>query len=126
MVDSGKYFEISEGNGRERVYLSCQYMGKDIIVRIYNERAHIGAVAVAEYDHTTKRASTSLISLLGHKDDSVAMQAAHDICKHTERPACVIAGIHLDDITGSEIRQIVSNCSAAVDKLINNITGEGK
>ncbi|MDP2932089.1 MAG: hypothetical protein Q8O05_06315, partial [Chloroflexota bacterium] len=80
--------------------------------------AHIGAVAVAEYDHKEGRASCSLITRLGHKDDAVAQKAAYLISKRTRKPACVIAGIHLDDITRDEIEQIMENAAHLVDEYI--------
>ena len=42
--------ELSKGQGRTKVNLSAYNMGTDLIVCIYNENAHIGAVAVGEYD----------------------------------------------------------------------------
>ncbi|MFC1958763.1 hypothetical protein ACFLV6_02485, partial [Chloroflexota bacterium] len=94
----GKY-ERTKGAGRTKVSLSAYYMGSDPIVCIYNENAHIGAVAVGEYDDKTGRASTSVSTRLGHKDDVIARKTAHLISKYTKRPSCVIAGVHLDDIT---------------------------
>ena len=94
----GKY-ELTRGEGRTKVSLSAHHMGNDLIVFIYNINAHLGAVAVGEYDHHQKRASTSVFTRLGHKDDTIAQKAAYLISKSTKRPACVVAGIHLDNIT---------------------------
>ena len=99
--------EITKGEGRTRVSLSVQGFGGDLVAFIYNENAHIGAVAVGEYDHEQNRASTSVITRLGHKDDVLAQKAAYLISKHTKRPSCVIAGVHLDDITGEEIEKLL-------------------
>ena len=106
--------ELSKGEGRTKVNLSAYYMGGDLVVGIYNENAHIGAVAIAEYDHKSQRVSTSVITRLGHKDDAVAQKAAHIIGKSTKGVACIIAGIHLDDITNAEIDNILENASSLV------------
>ncbi len=115
-------YELTGGGGRTKVSLSAHYMGDGLVVCIHNENAHIGAVAIGEYDHNEKRASTSVITRLGHKDDAVAQSAAHSISKATKRPVCVIAGIHLDDVTEEEINTLVENASIMVGEFIKSIT----
>jgi gallate decarboxylase subunit D len=117
---------LSEGDGRARVSLSTQWIGKDLIVCLFNENGHIGAVAVADYCRAENRASTSVMTRLGHKDDSVAYRAAHDLCKQLQKPVCVIAGIHLDNITSEEISQITQNCDKLVRKFVNSAMGRVK
>jgi gallate decarboxylase subunit D len=106
---------IHEGEGRTQVSLSTHWIGEDLIVFIFNEAGHIGAVAVADYCDKKDRASTSVITRFGHKEDSIASLTAYTICKTLKKPVCAIAGIHLDTITGNEIAQIIQNC----DKLAN-------
>jgi gallate decarboxylase subunit D len=105
---------LIKGSGRTGVHLWAAQFGEDLIVKIYNENAHLGAVGVSEFDSRSDRCSTSVVTLLGHKDDGIASAAASLICKTTRRNTCVIAGIHLDDITGSEIKKIVANANALV------------
>jgi gallate decarboxylase subunit D len=112
-----KQLLLSEGKGRTKVNLSAQLIGKDLIVCLFNKQGHLGAVAVADFSHSEKRASTSVITRLGHKDDSIAYYAAYKLCKRLRKPVCVIAGIHLDSITEDEIIQISQNCDALVDKI---------
>jgi hypothetical protein len=92
-------------------------VGCDLVVCIYNENAHIGAVALGEYDHKEKRASCSVITRLGHKDDAVAQEAAHSISKRTKRAVCVVAGIHLNKITAIEIDGILENARSLLAQL---------
>ena len=110
--------EINKGEGRTRISLRAQGFGGDLIVSIYNENAHIGAVAVGEYDLRENRASTSVITRLGHKDDMIAQKAAYLISKQTKRPSCVIAGIHLDNITEEEIQKLLENADSLVKDLL--------
>ncbi len=112
--------ELIEGKGRTRVTLRTDSMGSDLIVYIYNENAHIGALAVGDYDHEHQRASVSVITRLGHKDDAIAQKAAHSISKSTRKPVCVIAGVHLDDVTPEEIDEILINAGSAVEQLIRS------
>lgn len=118
-------FRLVRGEGRTKVIMEGQRMGHDLIVRLYNENAHLGAVAVGEYDEASGRASTSVITLLGHKDDVVAQKAAHELAKATMRPVCVIAGIHVDNITDAEIDAILGNCTSLIDDYRKHISGVG-
>ncbi|MFC1872985.1 hypothetical protein ACFLYV_04670 [Chloroflexota bacterium] len=115
------------GRGNTRVSLSAGNLGSDHFVFVYNENTHIGAVAIAEYDATHKRASTSVISALGHKDDSVAYQAAHDVCKASRRTASATAGIHKNNANENEIMRLVKNANALIDNYCQHLLeGESK
>ena len=111
-----KIKEITTGQGRLKVTLAAFHLGNDIIVSIYNENAHLGAVAIGDFDHESKRTSISVITRRGHKDDIVANKVAYEITKATRKPSCVIAGIHIDDITEHEIEEILTQ--------VNNLTNE--
>ena len=108
-----------EGAGRTRVGMSVNRIGKDLIVCLFNEAGHIGAAAVADYCEKENRASVSVITRPGHMEDAAASDAARRLCKAVRRPVCVIAGIHLDDITKDEIAEILANC----EKLISAVCG---
>ena len=120
MVD----FEINEGLGKTNVTLSIVYMGNDIVVTIFNENAHIGAVALAEYSFNEQRTSVSVVTRLGHKDDVIAQKTAHAITKETKKPSCVIAGIHVDEINESEILEIEHNSDILISRLMEFLTDE--
>ena len=53
------------------------------------------------------RSSVAVITRLEHKDDSVAQKAAYLISKHLKEPVCVIAGVHVDNLTRAEISKIL-------------------
>ena len=112
-------YEITRGEGRTKVSLTAHYMGSDLVVCIYNQNAHIGAVAVGEYDHQSTRTSTSVVTRLGHKDDVVAQKTAYLISKSSKTPAWVITGIHVDNVTEAEISKVLENASSLVDEFIN-------
>jgi gallate decarboxylase subunit D len=113
-------FSSSYGKGRTRIDLMAYRMGTDLVVSLANAHAHIGAVAVGDYDHTTGRTSCSLVTRLGHKEGDVAQKAAYAISKHTQKPTCVIAGIHLDNVTQEEIREIIANAERLVERFIDD------
>ena len=111
-------YELTRGEGRVRVSLWAQEVGEDLVVCIFNENAHIGAVAVGEYDHNEKRASTSVITRPGHKDDVIARKAAHLLSKHTRKSSCAIAGVHVDDITEEETQKLLENTDSLVGDFV--------
>ncbi len=111
--------ELTKGEGRTRVNLLASEIGDDgLVIFIYNHNAHIGAVAVGEYDFEHQRASVSVLTRLGHKDDTIAQQAAYSIIKSTKKTVCVIAGIHLENITQEEIGKILENAVSVVEEFI--------
>lgn len=112
-------YELTKGEGRARVNVTVNSLGSDLVVRIYNQNAHIGAVAIGDYDYEHERASVSVITRLGHKDDALAGEAAYLLSKSIRRPVCVIAGVHLDNITREEIDKILANTKIAVSEIIN-------
>jgi hypothetical protein len=118
--------EITKGEGRTKVSLLAESLGDDLVVLIYNENAHIGAVAVGEYDHKQKRTSTSVVTRLGHKDDAIAQKAAYLITKRTKRPSCVIAGVHLDNITGEEIEKLLEAADSCLKDFLRHYEGQPK
>jgi gallate decarboxylase subunit D len=110
--------EIIKGNGKTRIVLQADALGSDIVVRIFNEGAHIGAIALGEWDSRHQRTSVSVMTRLGHKDDAIAQKAAYLITRAIKKPACVIAGAHIDRITNKEIDLILENVLKAVDDFI--------
>ena len=112
-------YGLAKGEGRARINVTVDSMGSDLVVRICNQGAHVGAVALGDYDHEHDRASVSVVTRLGHKDDALAKEAAHLLSKSMRRPVCVIAGVHLDNITGAEIDEILANTRLAMSEIID-------
>jgi gallate decarboxylase subunit D len=114
-------YSLTQGSGKFEVKLQAFSLGNDLVVSIYNSAAHIGAVAIGEFDFEHNRASVSVVTRLGHKDDAIAQKAAYLISKSTRKPVCVIAGVHLDNITVDEIDQLIENVTLLIDKFIKNL-----
>ena len=112
-------YKTTAGGGRTKVNLLAYNLGDNHVVFIYNENAHIGAVSIGEYDDKEERVSTSVVTRLGHKDDAVAQKAAALLTKSTKQASCVIAGIHVDNITKVEIDQILENCNHLMNEFVS-------
>jgi hypothetical protein len=109
---------LSRGKGRTEVVLDAERFGSDFVVRIFNVNAHVGAVAVADYDAVRATASVSVIARPGHREGRIACNAARRISKAFGRSVCVVAGIHIEKASGDEIRKLVRNASVAVSAFI--------
>lgn len=109
---------LIKGRGRTKVDLSMSLMGRDILVYIYNEQAHLGAIAIGEYSKEERRTSVSVLTRLGHKDDAIAQKAAYLISKCTQKACCVVAGVHIDKVTSAEIRRVLANSRSIVKNLL--------
>lgn len=102
--------EFSYGQGDTRIILSIQYFGSSLLATISNKNAHVGAVAVGEYSPQHDRTSVSVITRLAHKEDEIARQAAYTISRHTKQASCVIVGIHIDNISMTQMVEVEKNC----------------
>jgi hypothetical protein len=111
-------YEIIKGSGKTRILIQADTMGNDLVVRIFNAGAHIGAVAIGEYDLDNKRVSVSVVTRLGHKDDAIAQKAAYLICKAVKKPVCVVAGAHIEKIRKKEIDLIQENVLSAIEDFL--------
>lgn len=121
MVEQAFY---SAGTGKCRADLMAAVTGDGLVVQLYGgDKPHVGAVAISLPRPSRANAaeiscSTSVIPLLGHKDDEVAKPVAEKIAKAVNQPVVVIAGIHVDNATLEEIEKIVENCHEAARRFI--------
>jgi hypothetical protein len=99
-------------------------LGADLSVTLTGgERPHIGAVAVSQPRPSLKNAdetsaSTSVITLLGHKENQVACDVAKELAVKTKGTVSVACGIHLDDITEDEIVTVYQLISQVMQELV--------
>lgn len=114
------------GSLARKVCAEARFVGSELLVVVSNENAHIGAVALAEYDDRTERVSSSVVTRLSHKDDLVAVSAAYQLAKAMRQAVCVVAGIHIDNASGEDIIATQRNAQAAVTKLLKNGLGEDR
>ena len=119
--------KVSFGEGKFKVEGTAITTSNGVIVLILGgEEPHIGSVAIAlprpSLRNQTKISSTaSVYTLLGHKDDEVAKPAAENLAKELEKVVVVIAGIHVEDATGEEIKILMNNSQKIIEKLLEKI-----
>jgi len=117
-------FEVTRNAGRISISLSAVRMGTDLCVALFGgDKPHIGAVALSQSrpsldDAEKTSASTSVIPLLGHKEDQLARDVAKRLACKMKANVSVACGVHLDDITADEIDTVCKLTLQAVDKLV--------
>jgi hypothetical protein len=65
--------------------------------------------------------STSVFTLVGHKEDELSKQIAEHITKITKRVTVVIMGLHIEKATLKDINCLIKNIKKTVDRLIKKI-----
>lgn len=103
--------ELGAHRGRIRLTLRCLRMGNDLCVALSGgDREHIGAVALSEprsENGGKKGATTSVLTLRGHREDELARRIASHLSAHTGVAVCVACGIHVDAIQATELTDVL-------------------
>lgn len=90
--------------------------GKDYAISVMGgDEFHIGAIAIC-----IPGAVSSVASVPGHKEEALALQLASDISHALNCVISVSIGIHFDDITASQINDLISIVNALKDGFIND------
>lgn len=86
-------------------------VGEDLLVILEGPGSHIGAVSLAEpYIRTNGQtsASVSTLSQHGHRDDATTETFSRVISKETNKTVAVTGGMHIDNITLAQIKDILT------------------
>jgi len=80
----------------------------DIIVAVTGGKDHVGAVSLAVprtslQDPGRVSATSSVMTMIGHKDDEVAKYVGEKIAAATGKNTVVVAGIHFDNASSSDL-----------------------
>jgi hypothetical protein len=113
--------EIKKEVGRVQLLLKGESVDKDMFFVLSGGREHIGAVAMGIYDKESCRASSSVISVPGHREDEIALRGARKVSAVTQSTTVFMVGIHVDTITVDEIQTIVKASEKMIDELIDII-----
>jgi len=108
---------IERAAGKVYLLLEWEKIGEDYIVRLTGGRAHAGAVGVGNFDIISGRASSSVITTPGHREDELALLGARKLSESGHSTTVFIVGIHADNINKEEIKEIVSVSKEMIDEL---------
>lgn len=114
-------FTVATQLGRFDISAWVRLIGTDLLVAISGgEKPHIGAVAVAQPRPSLRNpevtgATASVICCLGHKEDGLAKAASEKLSATFNRRVVVTAGIHWDNLTDEDIRQVQQNGDVLIE-----------
>jgi gallate decarboxylase subunit D len=123
--------ELSRSRGRVAVRLTAARLGADLALTISGgDRPHIGAVAVSQPRPSLlggggTSTTTSVIALLGHKEDELARQVAARVALATAGTVCVACGIHLEAISAAELEDVRALAEELATELLVRLVAGG-
>nr|WP_312578365.1 hypothetical protein [Sedimentibacter sp.] len=116
--------EFNVEKGRIKINVKAVLIGEDLCVMISGgESPHIGCVTMSVprpslSDPNIVSSTTSVLNLIGHKDDEAAKYVSHELSSKLNKNVVVTCGIHLDNITREEINVVMELLKIITDKLI--------
>ena len=102
-------------------------LGNDLCVIITGgDQPHIGCVTLSVprpslANSEVTSATTSVLNLLGHKDDEVARYVSHLLSSKLNKNVVVTCGIHVDNITAEEIGITLELLEGLATRLIKQL-----
>ncbi len=110
--------------GRIKINSKSTMVGKDLCVIISGgDSPHIGSVTLSVprpslSDSSKVSSTTSILNLLGHKDDEAAKYVSHALSSALNKNVVVTCGIHVDNITAEEINVVMNILKELIALLI--------
>lgn len=111
-------------NGRVKIYLKSILIGEDLCAIISGgDSPHIGCVTLSVprpslANSNVISATTSILNLVGHKDDEAAKYVSNMLSSKLNKNVVVTCGIHLDNITEEEINITIELLKELTEKLV--------
>ena len=108
----------SVGDDIYKVVAEAKVIGDDIIISVWGgSKPHIGSISVSVPRPSLRHSNTisftsSIINLIGHKDEIVARKFSEQLAAKFNRNAVATAGIHIDNITENQINTIMQNITS--------------
>jgi hypothetical protein len=121
-------YDLTRKIGRIKIDLKAIMIGKDLCVIISGgDSPHIGSVTLSVprpslSDSNRLSSTTSILNLLGHKDDEAAKYVSHELSSKLNKNVVVTCGIHVNNITSEEITVVMNLLKELTDILIEKYT----
>lgn len=104
--------------GKIEIVLDAKRIGEDYLLTLTGGEEHVGAVAVGLFDEKSQRASSSVITMPGHREEYLALDGAKQVSRATRKTSVFVVGIHQDNISLEEIKDIVLAAGEMVENFI--------
>lgn len=121
-------YDLTIEKGRIKINLKTIIIGKDLCIIISGgDSPHIGSVTLSVprpslSDFNKSSATTSVLNLLGHKDDEAARYVSHTISSKLNKNVVVTCGIHVDNITAEEINIVMDILKELTNMLLSKLS----
>ncbi|BDU71995.1 proteasome assembly chaperone 4 family protein [Mesoterricola silvestris] len=113
---------LTASRGRVALRMTCVPMGRDLSVSLSGgDREHIGAVALGLPRPKGDGATTSVLAVLGHREDDLARSIATRLASRLGVAVSVACGIHVDDIRREELPVVLEMSGELADKLASQL-----
>ena len=94
----------------------------DVIVVVSGGIEHIGAVGLAVprpslLDQDCISATSSILTMLGHKEDELVKYVSEKVAAATERNIVVVAGVHYDGLAMADLKILRELWVSLTDKI---------
>ena len=119
--------EVSSGEGKHRVTSIGILTKEGVVVCVFGgEKPHVGSLALgiprpSLRSPTEVSATSSVINLVGHKDDEIARPVAEKFARELQQVTAVIAGVHIDNASEDDIARLLDNSNRASEMLLNKM-----
>lgn len=119
-----EFFSYTYGEEPHIVNGSITKTESGAVLQIYGgTHEHIGSVIVsqagpASWNADRLYATSSVVNLPSHRDETVAREAAERAALCLRVPIVCIAGLHIDSATENDIAVLVNNAKVVVSKLL--------
>jgi hypothetical protein len=121
------HFDFDAGTGRHRIWGTAFLSHEGLAVNLVGgEVPHIGAVAVSIprpslANPRQRSATTSVITVVGHKEDELARPIAAELARTLNRTTVVVAGVHIRGASPADLARIFENAGRAVEVIIAKV-----
>ena len=125
--DDGQTVRSYVGDDIYKVVAEAKIIGDDLIISVWGgSKPHIGSISVSVPSPSLKdskniSSTSSVINLIGHKDEVVARKFSEMMASKFNRNAIATAGIHIENITENQINMIMQNISSLCLDVINKL-----
>ncbi len=120
-------YDLAIERGKIKINLKAFLVGEDLCVIIFGgDSPHIGCVTLSVprpglSDKNRISSTTSILNLIGHKDDEVAKYVSQTLSSKLNKNVVVTCGIHINDIKAEEIDMTIELLKELTDMLIEKL-----
>jgi gallate decarboxylase subunit D len=117
-------FKISAGSGNHKIAMTLVRADSGVVATILGgDRPHVGTVAIAiprpsHKNPETISSTSSVMNLIGHKDEEIAKPISEKIAESLNLVAVVVAGVHIENADSNDIKSLLSNSMKCAEKAI--------